>query len=148
MALALTVALLAYLVLLGARGVVLIGTGEWTAVLLGVGVLVLPFVAAWGAWRELRFGAATERLARELDAQGGLPVDDLPRTPGGRVVRGAADAAFERYLAETQAAPRDWRAWFRLSCAYDAAGDRKRARAAMRHALELHGGPGAGDPTA
>ena len=34
----------------------------------------------------------------------------------------------------------DWRAWFRLALAYDAAGDRKRARRAMRDAVALDRG--------
>ena len=42
--------------------------------------------------------------------------------------------------AEAEAAPEDWRSWFRLSCAYDAAGDRKRARASMRDAVKLFRG--------
>lgn len=132
-----------YLLTLGRRGVLLVSTGEPDAVLLGVGVLLVPAVCAWAVARELAFGARTETLARELDAEGGLPVDDLPRTPGGRVERAAADAAFTRYRQETQAAPRDWRAWFRLACAYDVAGDRRRARSAMRHAVRLHRDPAA-----
>jgi Flp pilus assembly protein TadD len=35
--------------------------------------------------------------------------------------------------------PEDWRAWFRLAHAYDVAGDRGRAREAMRKAIELGG---------
>ena len=42
--------------------------------------------------------------------------------------------------AQTEAAPEDWRTWFRLALAYDAAGDRTRARAAARHAVALHDG--------
>jgi Flp pilus assembly protein TadD len=41
--------------------------------------------------------------------------------------------------AQAEAAPEDWRSWYRLALAYDAAGDRTRARAAARHALALHG---------
>ena len=37
-----------------------------------------------------------------------------------------------------RAAPRDWRARYRLSLAYAAAGDRTRARAAAREAVRLH----------
>ena len=73
-----------------------------------------------------------------MEAAGGLPVDDLPRRPSGRVDRAAADEAFGRYKAAAEAAPDDWRVWFRLSTAYDAAGDRKRARAAMRTAIAHH----------
>ena len=126
-----------YLVAIGWRGVLLLGSGEPVGVALGVGLLVLPLVGAWAVVRELRFGRDTERLAAELDAVGGLPVDDLPRRPSGRVERTAADALYARFRAEVDQAPQDWAAWFRLSCAYDVAGDRKRARAAMRHAIDL-----------
>ena len=134
-------ALLLYLVLLGQRGWALVTSGSGpVAVVLGVGVLLLPLVVAWAVGRELLFGARTEAMARELEAADRLPPDDLPRTPSGRVERGAADAAFARYRAEVDEAPADWGAWFRLSCAYDAAGDRRRARAAMRHAAGLRRG--------
>lgn len=128
----------AYAVLLGWRGVLLIGTGDPVAVGLGVAVLVIPVVGAYLVWREIQFGRQTESLARELAESGGLPVDDLPRRPSGRIDRDAADAAFAQYKAEAEAAPEDWRVWFRLSTAYDAAGDRKRARASMRTAITHH----------
>ena len=128
----------AYAVLLGWRGVLLIGTGDPVAVGLGVAVLVIPLVGAYLVWREIQFGRQTESLARELADAGGLPVDDLPRRPSGRIDRDAADAAFAQYKAEAEAAPEDWRVWFRLSTAYDAAGDRKRARASMRTAIGRH----------
>ena len=130
----------AYAVLLGWRGVLLIGTGDPVAVGLGIAVLVIPLVGLYLVWRELQFGRRTEALAQELDLEGGLPVDDLPRRPSGRIERSAADAAFAQYQSEVEAAPDDWRTWFRLSTAYDAAGDRRRARASMRTAIARHDG--------
>lgn len=129
------VVFVAYAVLLGWRGVLLIGTGDPVAVGLGIAVLVIPLVGLYLVWRELQFGHRTEALAQELDLEGGLPVDDLPRRPSGRIERSAADAAFAQYQSEVEAAPDDWRTWFRLSTAYDAAGDRRRARASMRTAI-------------
>lgn len=137
-ALVIAAVFVAYAVLLGWRGVLLIGTGDPVAVGLGVAVLVIPVVGAYLVWREIQFGRQTESLARELAESGGLPVDDLPRRPSGRIDRDAADAAFAQYKAEAEAAPDDWRVWFRLSTAYDAAGDRKRARASMRTAITHH----------
>jgi Flp pilus assembly protein TadD len=134
-ALVIAAVFVAYAVLLGWRGVLLIGTGDPVAVALGVAVLVIPVVGAYLVWREIQFGQQTESLARELAESGGLPVDDLPRRPSGRIDRAAADAAFAQYKAEAEAAPDDWRVWFRLSTAYDASGDRKRARASMRTAI-------------
>ena len=139
---ALALALVAglYLLALGQRGWLLLTSGSVVGALLGVGVLLVPVLCGWAIVRELRFGQATQRMARELEVAGGLPPDDLPRSPGGRIDRSAADEAFSRYRAETGDAPTDWGAWFRLACAYDVSGDRRRARSAMRHAADLHRG--------
>ncbi|GLZ31175.1 membrane protein [Lentzea sp. NBRC 105346] len=138
-ALILTACLVVYFVLLGQRGVLLIGTGEPVGIALGIGVLLLPLIGVWIAWTNLRFGWQTEKMARELADQGGLPdTSALPRRPSGRVDRDAADAWFEDRRAEVEATPEDWRAWFRLAHAYDIAGDRRRARETMRRAIELH----------
>jgi len=134
---AVTLLLVFYLVVSFQRSLLLLTDSNLTAKAIGAAYLVLPVVGAWALIRELMFGARTEQMAKVLEAEGGLPVDELPRTPGGRIVRAAADAEFEKYRAEAEAAPDDWRSWFRLSCAYDAAGDRKRARASMRDAVKL-----------
>jgi hypothetical protein len=134
---AVTLLLVFYLVVSFQRSLLLLADSNLTAKAIGAAYLVLPIVGAWALIRELMFGARTEQMAKVLEAEGGLPVDELPRTPGGRIVRAAADAEFEKYRAEAEAAPDDWRSWFRLSCAYDAAGDRKRARASMRDAVKL-----------
>ena len=126
------------------RSFLLLGDPEPVAKAIGAAYLLLPCIGAWALIRELLFGAQTQRMARRLEAEGGLPVDDLPRTPSGRIVRSAADAAFPAYQAEAEADPENWRTWFRLSCAYDAAGDRKRARRAMRDAAKLYRQDGAG----
>jgi len=134
---AVTLLLVFYLVVSFQRSLLLLTDSNLTAKAIGAAYLVLPVVGAWALIRELMFGARTEQMAKVLEAEVGLPVDELPRTPGGRIVRAAADAEFEKYRAEAEAAPDDWRSWFRLSCAYDAAGDRKRARASMRDAVKL-----------
>ncbi|KRE77552.1 hypothetical protein [Arthrobacter sp. Soil763] len=134
---AVTLLLVFYLVVSLQRSVLLLGDPNPVAKALGLAYLVLPVVGAWALVRELLFGARTEELAKILGAEGGLPEDTLPRTPAGRIIREAADREFVKYQAEAEAAPEDWRSWFRLSCAYDAAGDRKRARAAMRDAVRL-----------
>lgn len=135
---ALVVALLFYAVLIGAKGVALLRSGSPVAVVLGAALLVIPLVGVWLVWRELEFGRRSAALAAVLDAEGGLPRDDLPRRPSGRVDRKAADEAFAARRAETEQAPDDWRSWYRLALAYDDAGDRSRARAAVRRAIVLH----------
>ena len=130
----------AYLVVMVNRGWILLTDPEPIAKVMGVALFVLPVIAVWAIVRELFFGASMERLAKILEEEGGLPPDNLPRTPGGRISREAADKEFEKYRSEAEADPDNWRSWFRLSCAYDASGDRKRARSTMRKAIKLHAG--------
>ncbi len=125
-----------YLLFIAQRSWVLLSSGDLIPVVLGVALIALPVIGVWVVVRELQFGAKTAELGRALAASGGLPADDLPRTPGGRVVREAADERFAQRQAEVKAAPGDWGAWFRLAVAYDDAGDRRRARSAMRTAIE------------
>jgi cytochrome c-type biogenesis protein CcmH/NrfG len=127
-----------YAALIAFKGLALLDSGSPVGVLLGVALLVLPLLGLFLVWREIEFGRRTAVLARALDAEGGLPVDDLPRRPSGRVDRRAADEQFETMRRDAEDRPEDWRSWFRLALAYDAAGDRARARAAARHALTLH----------
>lgn len=128
-----------YAATIGWRGVVAVGSGEPAAVALGLALLAVPAVGGWAVWRELRFGAAAERLAAELETVGRWPDEPLPTAPSGRPDRTAADAVFETRRAEVEAAPDDWRAWFRLGLAYEDSRDRRRARAAMQRAIALHG---------
>jgi hypothetical protein len=119
------------------KGVELFGSGSTVGVLLGVALVILPVVGVYLVWREIDFGRRSARLAAVLDEEGGLPVDDLPRRPSGRVDRSAAERLFEQMRVEAETDPANWRVWYRLALAYDAAGDRTRARAAVRHALTL-----------
>ena len=132
-----SVLLLLYLVFMVQRGMIMLREPNIVAKLLAVALLVLPIIGAWALIVELLFGARIERLGKLLAEEGGLPPDDLPRTPGGRILREAADQQFELYAREAEETPDDWRSWFRLSMAYDAAGDRRRARSTMRKAITM-----------
>ncbi|WP_329221600.1 hypothetical protein OG352_31500 [Streptomyces sp. NBC_01485] len=127
-----------YFVLAGSRGVMLIQSGTLLTVTFGVAVLILPVIGVWFLWKNTQFVRRANALAAELDAEGGLPVDELKRTPAGRVDRDSADEVFARRKAETEAVPDDWRTWFRLAVAYHDARDTPRARKAMQRAITLH----------
>ena len=116
---------------------VLISTGMPIAVVMGIALLVLPLIGAWALVSEIRFVIRGERLVKLLGNEGGLPVDDLPRLPSGRIDAVAADAEFPKYQAGVESQPDSWRAWLRLGLAYDASGDRRRARWATRKAIAL-----------
>jgi cytochrome c-type biogenesis protein CcmH/NrfG len=140
------VAMLAYVVLLGRLAVAMVGSGRPAAVGLGLALLTLPVIGLWAMIATLRAGFAHQKLAR-LIAEDGMELDAsaLPRRPSGRVQRDAADALFATVRTEVEGHPDDWRRWYRLARAYDYAGDRRRAREAMKTALELHGRCGGTD---
>ncbi|WP_329123819.1 hypothetical protein [Streptomyces sp. NBC_01465] len=129
-----------YFVLVGTRGIMLIEHGTLLTVTFGVAVLILPLIGIWFLWKNTQFVQRANRLAAQLDAEGGLPADELVRTPSGRIDRNSADAVFQRRKEETEDAPDDWRCWFRLAVAYQDARDTPRARKAMQRAIALHAG--------
>jgi cytochrome c-type biogenesis protein CcmH/NrfG len=126
-----------YAALIGVKGFALLRSDSTVGAVLGIALLIVPLLGLYVVWREIEFGRKSARLAAVLGSEGGLPVDDLPRRPSGRVDRSAADAQFSTMQAEAEADPQNWRVWYRLALAYDAAGDRPRARAAARHAISL-----------
>ncbi|WP_454560698.1 hypothetical protein [Mycobacterium haemophilum] len=135
---ALCVAMLAYLVLLGRMAVAMIGSGRAVTVGLGLALLIMPVIGLWAMIATLRAGFAHQKLARLIAADGmELDTSALPRRPSGRIPREAADALFATVRAELEGDPDNWRRWYRLARAYDYAGDRRRAREAMKTALEL-----------
>ena len=129
--------LVLYLLLVGYQGWLLLTSGRALGAVLGAAILVLPVLGGYVAWRELQFGAAAARLAADLHAMGRWPTEQLPTRPSGRPERAAADTVFSLRKDEVDVHPDDWAAWFRLGLAYDDAGDRRRARQAVRHAIAL-----------
>ena len=129
-----------YLIFVVQYALILISTEGAIAKTMGVALLVLPLVGAWALISELVFVVRGERLVKTLGDEGGLPVDTLPRLPSGRIDPVAADKEFPQYQAEVEADPASWRAWLRLGLAYDASGDKRRARWATRKAIALHRG--------
>jgi hypothetical protein len=120
-----------------ATAVDLVRSGQVLQVGVGVGVLMLVAVGLVVVAGEVRLAAASERLGRRLGEEGGLPADLPERRPSGRLPAEAADSQFAQRQAETEQAPQDWRAWFRLSLAYADARDNVQARKAMRRAVAL-----------
>ena len=137
-AVALTGLLGLYLWLVATRATALIRTGEPVGIGLGIAFWVLPPLVIWLVAREWRLAIDVQRMADELADADELPVDDLPRSPGGRIDRAAAREAFEPARERAEAQPDDWRSWYHLAFAYDAAGDRRRARESLRTASRLH----------
>ena len=131
-------ALLMYLVFLGRTAVLLIASGSAPAIGMVLALLIMPFIGLWAMIATLRDGFTHQRLSRLIAADGmELDAGALPRRPSGRIERDAADALFRTVRDELDAEPDDWRRWYRLARAYEFAGDRRRAREAMKTAVRL-----------
>jgi hypothetical protein len=120
-------------------GFSLLASGELIQIGIGIGVLLLVVVGVVLVAGEVQLGAASARLAKQLDAEGGLPYDppDVRRLPSGRLDKADADRVFRERRSEVEAAPDDWRAWWRLAAAYGDARDPRRGRRALRTAVSL-----------
>ena len=130
---------LTYVALLFGRGVVLIQDPNLIAKAMGLGILVLPIFACWSIFSELRFGLRSETLAKRLEAED-FPRLNLEYRPSGRATKDSAKSEFERISAQLQAGE-SWQLWLQLGQAYEASGDRRRARSAIRKAIALSNNP-------
>ena len=128
---------LLYCYLLGSQAIKMIETGKPVGIAMGSLLLFFPMVAIVLTIREFRFGVDVEKLGRRIEAAGQWPVFDLEIRPSGRPTKASAAAEFERQKKIVEANPDDYLSWFALGLAYDAAGDRRRARESMRKALKL-----------
>ena len=117
----------------------LLATGDLVQVGVGIGVLLLVVVGVALVAGEVKLGADSARLARRLEAEGGLPFDppEVVRLPSGRLEKADADRVFDQRRSEVEQQPDDWRAWWRLAAAYGDARDNRRGRRALRRAVVL-----------
>lgn len=129
--------LLLYLALVTQLAFRLFAVGNPVATGIGVALIVLPILGVWALVAEFLFGIRSHRLGAIITGEGDLPAASLPLRPSGRPIRSAADAVFPRYQAAVENDPENWKSWFRLGLAYDACGDRRRARQSIRKAIAL-----------
>ena len=123
-----TLLLAVYMAFSVSRGLVLISSNNGPAQILGVAVILIPVLGSYLVFREIRFGFATARVAKEIDPE------LLP-------MKVATDEENEAYLKaaveSAKAAPESWTAWYQVALGYHVTGDRKGARESMRHAIGL-----------
>lgn len=128
---------LIYIALLANTGIQLLALDELAAKAMGSLILVFPIFALWLTIREFIFGNQVERLASKIENAGKWPKFEFDYRPSGRPTRESADREFSKFAKLAEQNENDAIAWFSLGLAYDAAGDRTRARRAMRKALAL-----------
>lgn len=132
-ALVMTALAVIYVLLLGQKGVLLLLEDNLVAKAMGLGLLVLPLVAAWAILTEVKFGIDAERLA----GTNTQPALQLELRPSGRPTKESAQLEFERIKSLVSQDLENWELWFRLGECYDASGDRKLARKSIRKAIKL-----------
>jgi hypothetical protein len=125
-----------YIVLLGQQGFLFLMQDNLVSQIMGASILVLPLFGVWGIFRELKFGLAVEKLGQKLEDEKGWPSFEFSLRPSGRAVKAEALLEFDKFRQAADADPENWRNWFALGLIYDACGDRRRARMAMRKAIE------------
>lgn len=135
-ALGMSVLVVFYIVLLGQQGYLFLMQDNLVSQIMGASILVLPVFGVWGIFRELKFGLAVEKLGQKLENEKGWPSFEFSLRPSGRAVKAEALLEFDKFREAAEADPENWRKWFALGLIYDACGDRKRARMAMRKAIE------------
>jgi hypothetical protein len=115
-------------------GVILLRDDSLIVQAMGVALMVLPLVGAWGLVTEWLFGVRAANLRSRL-ADEGLEPEEFQSTASGRPDRDVAQSLFSGFAEVVEANPERWQEWVRLAIAYDACGDRRRARWAMRTAI-------------
>ena len=126
-----------YLVLVAERSFALIGSGEPIGIAIGSLMIFLPALAFWGIAMELRFGLRIEKLGEVLKQENAWPQFPFVLRPSGRPTKESAQDVFAEFRQKVESDESNWKTWFALGLAYDAAGDRPRARKAMRRAIAL-----------
>jgi tetratricopeptide (TPR) repeat protein len=124
---------------LAGRGVILLQEPDLVAKAMGIAILVLPAFAIWSVYSELRFGFRAQRLAERLQAEGFGELQ-LEYKASGKATEESAKREFDRVSAALNQ-NESWQLWFQLGQGYEASGDRKRARAAIRKAIALANNP-------
>jgi len=136
-AIIMSVLLVVYLLFTVNYALILIRDAEPIANAMGYALIILPMLGVWGLVAEMRFAIASQRLMIRLEKEKLLPDAQLPRRASGRPDRDLAMEAFPEFSRAVEGSPESWQAWLRLGLAYDACGDRRRARWAVRRAISL-----------
>ncbi len=131
---------LVYVSLLANTGFTLLTMDSAVAKLMGSLILVFPVLAIWLTVMEFRFGIQIEKLSKQIESEGNWPALDFEFRPSGRPTKDSAIRVFGDYAKKVAQDEGNYLNWFALGLAYDAAGDRRRARAAMRRSLKLNRG--------
>jgi polyhydroxyalkanoate synthesis regulator phasin len=118
-----------YLVFAAWRGFDLLLVDDPAVRTLGVSVLVLPLLGVILVVREIKFGKLSYEMGQEI-SESLLPKKDFTEEEK----RDFLDQAIERAKNGMD----NWANWYSVALAYDVLNERKLAREAMQHSVELY----------
>ena len=118
-----------YLVFAAWRGFDLLLVDDPAVRALGVSVLVLPLLGVILVVREIKFGKLSYEMGQEI-SEHLLPKKDFTEEEK----RNFLDQAIER----TKNGMDNWANWYSVALAYDVLNERKLAREAMQHSVQLY----------
>ena len=121
-----------YLCFATSRAVVLLRSGDGAVQVLGVAIIMIVVLGGYLVFRELRFGFKAAHLSKIVN-------DEV--LPTRAMEEAELDAYLQSAVARAEAEPENWTAWYCVALGYHLHEDRKMARAAMRHAVDLHSRP-------
>jgi hypothetical protein len=128
-ALILALVLSVYLFFAASRGLDLLRADDSAVKALGIAVLILPILGGIVLIREIRFGRTTFVMGQEIDIEY-LPLNGLTDEQK----KENLDVAIARAKNDLTS----WQCWYAVAIGYDLLSERKLAREAMRHAVELY----------
>lgn len=118
-----------YLVFAAWRGFDLLLVDDPAVRALGVSVLVLPVLGVILVAREIKFGKLSSEMGQEI-SESLLPKKDFTEEEK----RTFLDQAIDRAKNDMD----NWANWYSVALAYDVLNERKLAREAMQHSVELY----------
>lgn len=133
----LTILLLWYTSAIAVRAWAMLTSGSGVLIAMGVAAIIIFGLTLWFVVVEWRLAVITEKMRKQALEIGGLIIDDLPRSPGGRIDLASAQAQLAELTEKTTAEPQSWLAWYNRAWAADAARERATARQCLRRAATL-----------
>lgn len=118
-----------YLLFTASRGLDLLKVDDPAVKALGLAVLVLPILGVILVVREIRFGKLSYVMGQLIDTA------YLPQTG---LSEEEKTAFLESAIEKTKSDMKNWQSWYSVALGYDLVNQRKLAREAMQHSVELY----------
>ena len=90
----------------------------------------------WFLALEWRLALLVDQMGKELERRDDLPLANITPDVTGKQLEARIRQVFKGLRADIEQDPENWRTWYHAAFAYNAMGDRKNARTALREAAK------------